>query len=48
MASDALAPSVARSSTAMILQSQIGKSLSFLRKDSNYLWHDNVEEWYEM
>ena len=43
MVADALAPYVTRSSAAMIL-CRIGRSLSYMRKDFNYLCHVNVEQ----
>ena len=43
MATDALAPFVARSSAAMVL-CEISKPLSYTWKDSNYLCHVSVKE----
>ena len=47
MAADALAPNVARTSATMILTKslcRIGRVLSYLRKDLNYLHCINVEK----
>ena len=45
MVADALAPCVARSSAPMIL-CKMGKSLSSIRSDFNYLCHISMEKWY--
>ena len=45
IATDVLAPCVARPSAVMLLTMQYSVSLSSARKDSNYLCHLNTEKW---